>query len=61
MGNAYTNGHAAGAAAQALGIGLRLDVAVFGFVERSVLRFDLAKTVNADAPVQFWFGVQHPF
>jgi hypothetical protein len=61
MGNAYTNGHAAGPVAQALGVGLRLDVAIFGFVERSVLRFDVAKTINADAPLQFWFGVQHPF
>ena len=61
VGNAYTRGHAAASAAQALGLGLRLDVALFGFVERSVVRFDVAKTVNADAPLQFWFGVQHPF
>ena len=61
MGNAYTNGHAAGPVAQALGAGLRLDVALFGFVERSVLRFDVAKAINANAPLQFWFGVQHPF
>src|SRR5262249_53920222 len=61
VGDAYTRGHSAGPVAHALGLGLRLDVALFGFVERSVLRLDLAKTVNASTPVQVWFGVQHPF
>ena len=41
--------------------GLRLDVAWFSFIERTMVRFDVAKTINADAPVQFWFGVQHAF
>ena len=45
----------------AVGGGLRLDVALFSFVERITLRFDVAKTVNANTPVQFWFGIQHPF
>jgi hypothetical protein len=47
--------------AHAVGGGLRLDVAWFSFIERTILRFDVAKTVNADTPLQFWFGVQHPF
>jgi len=61
IGDAYTRGHSAGPVAHALGAGLRMDVSIFGFVERSTLRFDVAKTVNADSPVQFWLGVQHPF
>jgi hypothetical protein len=61
VGNAYVNGHAEGDVAQALGIGLRLDVAWFGFVERTVLRVDVAKTINSNSPVQVWVGVQQPF
>jgi hypothetical protein len=61
VGNAYLRGHEIGPIAHALGAGLRVDVAWFGFIERTTLRFDLAKTVNADTPWQFWFGVQHPF
>jgi hypothetical protein len=47
--------------AHGVGVGLRLDVAVFGFVERTTLRFDVAKALNVDTGPQFWFGVQHPF
>jgi hypothetical protein len=60
-GNAYIRGHALGDTAHALGGGLRLDVAWFGLIERTTLRFDVAKTVNANTPWQFWFGLQHPF
>jgi hypothetical protein len=60
-GNAYVNGHQTGDVAHAVGGGLRLDVAWFGLIERTTLRFDVAKTVNANTPVQFWFGIQHPF
>jgi hypothetical protein len=38
-----------------------VDVAWVSFVERTTLRFDFAKTVNERSPVQFWFGIQHPF
>jgi hypothetical protein len=61
VGDAYVNGHSYGAVAHALGAGLRLDVAWLSFVERTILRFDVAKAVNVDTPVQFWFGLQHPF
>jgi hypothetical protein len=61
VGNAYANGHQTGPVAHAVGGGLRFDVSWFGFVERTTLRFDVAKTVNADTPVQFLFGVQYPF
>jgi hemolysin activation/secretion protein len=61
VGNAYVGRHAVGPLAQAVGCGLRLDVAWLSFVERTTLRFDVAKTVNATTPTQFWFGIQHPF
>jgi hypothetical protein len=61
VGNAYISDHSAGPTAQAIGGGLRLDVAWFGFVERTTLRFDLAKTLNAQTPMQFWFGLNMPF
>ncbi len=46
VGDAYTLSRSVGPVAQAVGAGLR---------------FDMAKTVNDDTPVQFWFGVQYPF
>jgi len=61
VGEVYANGHSVAGAAHALGAGLRVDCAIFSFIERATLRFDVAKTVNAATPVQFWFGVQHPF
>ena len=47
--------------AQAVGVGLRLDMSWFSFIERSTLRFDAAKTINDNTGTQFWFGVQQPF
>jgi hypothetical protein len=44
-----------------VGLGLRVDVAWLGLIERTMLRLDVAKTINSNAPVQFWIGVQHPF
>ena len=62
IGDIYSNGHSVGGGvAQAVGVGLRVDVAVFSFIERATLRFDVAKTVNDATPVQFWFGVQQAF
>jgi hypothetical protein len=61
VGNAYIRGHQVGDTAHAVGAGLRLDVAWFGLIERTTLRFDVAQTINASTPVQFWFGIQHPF
>jgi len=54
-------GQTVGGIAEAVGLGLRLDVAWCTFVERTILRFDAAKTVNADTPTQFWFALEHPF
>jgi hypothetical protein len=61
VGDCYVNGHSQGPVAHALGGGLRIDVAWLSLIERTTLRFDIAKTVNVDTPVQFWFGLQHPF
>lgn len=62
IGDVYANGRSVGGrVAQAVGAGVRVDVAVFSFIERATLRFDVAKTVNDSTPVQFWFGVQHAF
>ena len=62
VGSVYTDGHAVGGgAAHALGLGLRVDLAFFSFIERAVVRLDAAKTINAATPWQVWFGVQQPF
>jgi hypothetical protein len=61
VGNAYLNGQQLGSIAHAVGAGLRVDVNWLGLIERTTLRFDIAKTVNGSYPVQFWFGIQHPF
>jgi hypothetical protein len=61
VGDAYLKNQSLGPVAHSVGTGLRLDVAWFSFIERTTLRFDVAKTVNADTPVQFWFGIKHPF
>src|SRR5581483_5322174 len=42
-GAAYLRGQLVGNVAQSLGAGLRVDVAWFTFVERTILRFDAAK------------------
>jgi hypothetical protein len=60
-GNAYNLGHEVGPTAYDAGTGLRLDVTWFGFVERTTLRFDVAKALNENTPWQFWFGANMPF
>jgi len=61
VGGVYSSGNLVGNTAHAIGMGLRVDVAVFSFIERATLRFDVAKTLNAATPFQFWFGLQHAF
>ena len=61
VGNAYIAGKETGPIAHAVGFGLRIDVAWFSLIERTIVRFDVAKTVNDDTPLQFWFGLDHPF
>lgn len=61
VGDAYVRGHSYGPVAHAVGAGLRLDVTWCGFLDRSTLRFDVAKAVNCDTPVEVWFGLNLPF
>ena len=60
-GNAYLGGRQQGDVAHAFGLGLRIDMAWLGLIERTMIRFDVAKTINDNSPVQFWLGIQHPF
>ncbi len=62
VGAVYANGHAVGGnVAHAVGAGVRVDVAIFSFIERATLRFDVGKPLNGGGPLQLWFGVQHAF
>ena len=61
VGDAYVRGHSMGPVAHALGGGLRVDIAWLSLIERMTLRFDVAQTINASSPVQFWFGARVPF
>jgi hypothetical protein len=61
VGDSYLRNRSLGPVAHSVGAGLRLDLAWFSFIERTTLRFDVAKVVNADTPVQFWFGIKMPF
>ncbi|MFO0879580.1 MAG: M1 family aminopeptidase [Gemmataceae bacterium] len=61
VGDVYANGNAVGPIAHAIGAGLRLDVSWFSFVERTTLRFDIAKAINGDTGPQLWLGINHPF
>ena len=47
--------------AHALGMGFRVDVAWLGFIERTMLSMDVAKSVNVSSPWQVFFSVMHPF
>lgn len=61
VGNMYVNNQSFGPPAHALGLGFRLDVAWFSFIERTTMRLDVAKSVNTATPWQVWFGITHPF
>ena len=62
VGAAYIRGEPVGGnIAQAVGLGLRIGVDLFSYLERATLRFDVAKSINSAAPIQIWFGVDHPF
>jgi hypothetical protein len=61
VGAIYNGGQRVGDVAHTLGVGLRVDLAIFSFIERATLRFDAGKAINGNTPFQFWFGVQHAF
>lgn len=61
VGNAYIRGEEVGNLAHAIGGGIRADVAWFSFIDRTILRLDVAKTISDATPLQVWVGIQHPF
>lgn len=61
VGNTYISGRQVAPTAVDAGLSLRFDVSWFSFVERTLLRFDVAKTLNFNSGTQFWFGVGVPF
>jgi hypothetical protein len=61
VGNVYTFCHSVGPTAHAVGASFRFDVSWFSLVERTLLRFDIAKTLNVGSGTQVWFGVGVPF
>lgn len=61
VGGMYANGQQVGPVAHAIGGGIRCDLAAFSFIERLMIRIDVAKTLNEASPVQVWFGVMQPF
>jgi hypothetical protein len=61
VGDTYLTGKESGPIAHAIGVGLRIDLAWFSLIERTIVRFDVAKTINDNTPLQFWFGLDHPF
>jgi hypothetical protein len=61
VGDAYVSGRQVAPIVYDAGLSLRFDVSWFSFVERTLLRFDFAKTLNANTGTQFWFNVGVPF
>jgi hypothetical protein len=61
VGEIYANGDSVGGVAHALGLGVRLDVVFLSLLERTSLRFDVAKALNEQSTTQMWFGVLQPF
>ncbi len=61
VGNVYLKGQSVGGLAECAGVGLRLDVSWFTFVERTIIRLDVARTIDSAAPTQVWAGIEHPF
>ncbi len=61
VGDAWVLGRSVGPVAHAVGAGLRIDLTWLGLIERTMIRFDVAQAIRSDSPVQFWFGIQHPF
>lgn len=61
VGSIYAAGQQVGDVNHAIGAGLRWDIAWFSFLERSMLRLDVAKTVGQSTPIQVWVGVMHTY
>ena len=61
VGDAYVKGQSLGSVAHGVGAGIRCDVAFMSFVERFMIRFDVAQAIHQNTGTQFWFGLQQPF
>ena len=61
VGDIYLDSKSVGGIAHALGVGIRADVMFFSFLERATIRLDVAKAINSNASVQYWFGLSQPF
>jgi outer membrane protein assembly factor BamA len=61
VGDTYVNEKQVGPVAHAVGLGLRLDVAWFSFIERTTMSLDVAQAVNTGTGVQIWFNFIQPF
>ncbi|HQR06234.1 MAG TPA: M1 family aminopeptidase [Gemmatales bacterium] len=61
VGEIYLNNNSNGGVVHSFGAGLRFDLGWLGFIERTTVRLDVAKAVNQNDSVQFWFGLQHAF
>jgi hypothetical protein len=61
VGEIYLNHHTVGGVAHSVGAGLRFDIGWLSFIERTTLRIDVAKCIDAPQGVQVWFGLQHAF
>lgn len=60
-GNVWSRGSQVGPWATSVGAGLRFDLAFLGFLERSLIRMDMAQAIGAGIGPQFWFGLNQPF
>jgi hypothetical protein len=61
VGDIYLNRASVRGVQHAVGAGLRFDIAVFSFIERVTLRFDVARLLGDDGQTMFWFGIQQAF
>src|SRR5262249_38574876 len=61
VGDIYANGRSVGPVAPAVGMGLRLDAALIGLIERTMIRVDVTQALGQNTAPQLWFGIQHPF
>jgi hypothetical protein len=61
IGEMYLNKQSLGGVHHSLGVGLRMDMSVFSFIERFTLRMDMARALDDNGQLMFWFGMQQAF
>ena len=60
-GNVWVSGKQVGPWATAVGAGIRADLSFLGFLERGLVRLDVAQALDSSTGVQVWFGLNQPF